>query len=319
MLKQRSVKFLLTSFSLVLTSLFAGAQSNDQAMEVLFSAKEKKEHRSYSLQYSNKGLTYCWIENDSLYTCSTFGGVRIALADIDFSEKNIRKDKMLVQNTRDNLYVLGLRSLPGKPMYSYPCMIGKITGADKLVYNQPINLDMESKAIAEQAFDYLQQLSRAGVKTSSSSMPAGNFEGRLATLINGLKDNFASLKKGQVKPGVFTSGVQLPDAVSTTINTGMMGSVFMMADFGNFNTADEALPVYNSIARKIESSKKLPVNLVRQQEIVTSISRTSAWLPLEIDPSMSFKLVLEMVESVTFDKDYNKKDVYFVTLKISRN
>jgi hypothetical protein len=505
--KKYSIVAIALSFSLVLLSLTTAAQSNDYDMEALFSSSEKKEHRSYSLQYYNKNSSYYWIEQDSLYTCSGFNGLKIALTDIDLSAKKITKDKMLVENTTDHVYVLALKSLPGKTMYSYSCFVGKITGTAKPVYNVEMNLDMANNEMAEQAFIYLQKLSKAGVKTTKTKpkvpkttpsilksgnekkneikQPAlkeepdwdakelwdvcvdvkknlekyddpavkawtkfkiqhsrehiekvkeqanfaiiaynrlslriinllisptenklleplkdlikarvihlsalqsfayyyitdgkdqkkikdflddirvkqetsnqkvklaneeiehyklrngivltgngvwvivnktGSFEEQLAALINGVKDNYKSLITGQVKPGEFNCRVQLRDAVSTTINTGTLGSNFLTADFGNYNSIDEALPVFEAVTGKIESSKQLPVELARQEEVISSVSRSRSWLPLNVNknpaPSLNtVSLVLELVKAARFDKDYNKKNIYFVVLKISR-
>jgi len=131
------------------------------------------------------------------------------------------------------------------------------------------------------------------------------------------------LKGGYVSPGEYNSKVQLEGSVYTRIETGMFQHQFLLVNFGDFGTMQEGEKTYKQIAAKIEASKKMPVNMIKQGEIASETGKTLSWVPFDtngtLDASMKgFSLVLELVKSVKFDKSYNSIDYYFVSLKIDQ-
>ena len=310
--------------------LFIGtkAQSDDSEMEKLFSSTEKVEHNSYMLKYSNKETNYYWIDNDTLYSCGGIifsGGSKIALSDIDFTKKSIIKTDMLVKNTLDPVYKLKFVPIKGKPTYHYTCYrMGSFYERSGNIYiNGNSTLDMATRRLADQAFDYLQRRSQGGIKKISAQDPAkatGNFDSQLFELINGVKDNFVSLKSSQTIDNENVSKIQLEGSISTRIHTGMALTVSLMADFGDFNTLQEAEAVLEKVSAKISQSRKMPVTMIKQDEVVNSISKTITWLPFgDVDPELKgFSLDLYVMSLTKLDKNFNRSDYHTVKLRIKK-
>ena len=304
----------------------AFAQGNESEMKKLFSSTEKIEHKSYMLKYSNKETNYYWVENDTLFSCGGFmSGGKIALADIDFTKKDIVKTNMLVEGSLDYVYRLSFTPIKGKPTFSYVCL-GKtfISTSNLPEYRKSITLDMANLRLANEASEYLQKLSKAGRNKSlpqSKEAPGiGYFDTQLLALINGLKDNFSTLRKDKVEERVYNSSVQLEGSVSTKIYTGLIGNVYLLASFGEFKTIQEAEAIYKKVIEKISKSKKMPATMIKQDEVSNSMSRTTAWLHFgQLDSALNgFTLELDIMTIGKLDKEYNKIDYYFVKLKIAK-
>jgi hypothetical protein len=158
--------------------------------------------------------------------------------------------------------------------------------------------------------------------TDPSTAGTGEFDAHLLALINGLKDDFATLKGAQV-PGAdeYEAKVILDGSVNTRVIIGSFGHTFLLAGFGEFSTVEAALPVYQRISSQVEDSKKMPVSMVKQSEAVSEAVRINSWLPYgDVDPGLKgFGIAVELVKSFKFDKQtMSSKDIYFVQLKIDK-
>ncbi|HMI78411.1 MAG TPA: hypothetical protein VK484_06430 [Ferruginibacter sp.] len=322
----------LAGFLFLFPFYAAIAQGASSEMDALFSATDKKEHKSYMLKYSNTESSYFWIQNDSLYSTRFLTGRKIALTDINFNKKNITKTNMLVDKTQDYVYQLTLEPTTGKPMFKFSSLgymfISEATPEPGAI----LKLDMINKQEAEDAFSYLQQLS-SGLKNSSgapedpfkqagqnnSGNKTGDFDSRLSSLVMGIKDNFASLMGKEDKDNQFISKVQLDGALSTKVYIGMLHNVYLIADFGDFNTMPEAEAMYNKMSAKIQAAK-FPLTMVQMKEMVFPIGKTMAWIPFGADdPDMKeFSVTLELIKTISFDKDNKKFDIYSVSLRIEK-
>lgn len=300
------------------------AQNSDSEMEKLFSSSKKIEHKSYIPKFSNKETNIYWVNNDTLYSCGQFyGGAKIALEDIDFAKKSIIKSRMLVENTADFMYQLNFYPQKGKPTFSYFCL-GSIfiSDSNKPDFDKMVTLDMANPMLAKQAFEYLQRLSKTANKKTLQIVPTTSnqvFDTQLVALINGLKDDFQSLKGKELEDKEYLSKVQLQSTVTTKIVTSRLRNDFVLASFGEFKTMKEAQDIYDKIFKKINDAKT-PFTLIKQQEVITSMSRTGSWLPFgQLDPGLKgFSMILDIMKIPKLDKDYNFTDYWFVTLKIEK-
>lgn len=301
------------------------AQSNAE-MEKIFS--DKQEHAWYMLHYSNTGGDYYWVEKDSLFSCAFVSCSKIALADIDFDKIIIEKSSnYLVKGTTNPVYILQVPAVKGKPSFTYDCFMGTtfLNTAKTARYDKTVNLDMDSKQTAEKAVAYLQQL--ANGKSGNNITATGDFDTELLNIVNGLKDNFESLKgqsaDDESDDKKWICKKQLEGAISTKIGMGMLHNVYLLADFGEYNTMSTALNMYNRVEEKVTGWKKALVSMVKQEENVNEIIRTQSWLPFDfndvLDSSMKkFSIKLEMIKTMKLDKDLNKIDLYMVSLLIEK-
>ncbi|MEO6979103.1 MAG: hypothetical protein ABI113_12015, partial [Mucilaginibacter sp.] len=149
-----------------------------------------------------------------------------------------------------------------------------------------------------------------------------SFDAHLATLIDGLKDDYKSMKGAQVPDAdQFEATVSLDGAVTTRVNHGSFNHVSLIADYGDYNTMEEALPVYQKISSLVENSKRMPAMMVKQDEQTSEIGRTNSWLPFGEMPDelKGFNVIVELVKSIKYDKKtFASKDVYFVQLKLDK-
>ena len=307
----------------------AVAQGFSSEMESLFSAKEKRDHITYMPESANEELNTFWIDADTLYSCVSWEGVKIALSDINFDKKMITKGKMLVKNTQDNVYYLSLETIDKRPAFSFECFGLEVDGSGEADPDLLLRLDMENAVQAEEAFAYLVQLSKQNITAipedplpsdqNSGGNKSGDFDSQLSSLIYGIKDDFESLRGGKVNEKQFMSKVQLDGAISTNIYIGMLFNTYLIADFGKFKTREEAEAVYEKMAARISKSK-MPVTMIKLEEIVSPSSKTHGWVPFGVDdPDMKkFSIVLDVIKTITFDDKYNMLDVYAVSLRIKK-
>jgi len=158
--------------------------------------------------------------------------------------------------------------------------------------------------------------------TDPSTAETGEFDAHLLALINGLKDDFATLKGAQLPDAdQYEAKVMLDGSVNTRVTIGSFGHTFLLASFGEFSTMEAAMPVYQRLSARVENSKKMPVSMVKQSEAVSEAVRVNSWLPFgDVDPGLKgFSIAVELVKSFKFDKQtMSSKDLYFVQLKIDK-
>lgn len=306
----------------------AEAQVADAEMEAYFSATNKIEHQAPGVDFNIVESYYSWVEKDSLYYCDVFSGYKIALSDIDLDNVKSELAFKKVKNSNDYVYSFSLQAINGKGLIQTLCNGSVMTKTIDENYDFFKPLEFRNEDLADRALAFLREKKKkAGIKTtltySNTAAVSGNFDSQLAQLINGLKNNYASLKGQQLKGNEYLCTVALAGAVKTKISVGMMGITRLFAEFGDFNSEQEATVKYTEMVKKIGGAKKMPVTMVQQNEMVSPIGKTTSWLPLDtetqLDPALKgFSLVLEMVKSTKFDKDYNKQDYYYVQLKISK-
>jgi len=293
----------------------------DPEMDKLFS--DKQEHASYLLKYSNTGSNYYWVAKDSLYSCGLIGCRKIAVADIDFTKSKLTRDKdWLVKGTKDPVYKMELFPIKGKPVFSMSSFATflSIDGTTDAHFDKTLTLDMADNRIANKAMEYLKHLAGAtdGQTTSSS-----DFDSQLSKLINGMKDDYASMQGSRVDEDDVNSTVLLEGAVSTRIHTGMLRDVWLNADYGEFNTLAAAEAIYKKLIDKINNSKGKPCQMVQQDEMVSEPMRTQTWIPFDLndvlDRSMKrFNIQIDLIKLFKFDKDFNQVDSWSVILRLKK-
>ena len=152
--------------------------------------------------------------------------------------------------------------------------------------------------------------------TTAQTASSSGFDPQLGELMNGYKNGWGTLKGTLLKGSEYQSTANLEGSV-TTIGKGLVGESTMLADFGEYDSKDEAQKVYDNVVNKVEASKEMPVMMVKQNEYLSESGRTTVWVPF--DPPEAFKNVsiwVEMLQSRKFDKELHSSVVYVVVLRI---
>jgi hypothetical protein len=109
------------------------------------------------------------------------------------------------------------------------------------------------------------------VQNCNTGSMENDFDTELYQLIMGLKDKYASLKGNKVDTKAtntkkWESKIKLTGSETTTI-TESSNSTYVVVNFGEYETYEEALDDYIGAKNKIESCQKLPCNLAITEEI----------------------------------------------------
>ncbi len=161
---------------------------------------------------------------------------------------------------------------------------------------------------------------------SEEDNDGASFETQLNSLINGLKDNFATLKGNEIKKEndafdflskEYESKIMLKGAEKTVIRSSM-GSFSVQAFYGEFRSKEDADAVYSLLVEQVEDSKLTCCTLVQDEQVLDNLVSTS-WIPFDLNGKMDAKLkdmVLEVrsIKLVGIDKEFKSYDYYSVSL-----
>jgi hypothetical protein len=149
-------------------------------------------------------------------------------------------------------------------------------------------------------------------------------------LVNAYPARFGDVKgdKREDKSGLnldtkYESKIKLDGASDIYVNEGLLGSISLYADYGDFKTYAEAEAVYKGVADKVGTAKITCCQWVKNDSKLENIT-SSYWLPFDISGKMDpgFKDIVvqvQIIKGFDFDKDYKMHDSYSVSLTIGSN
>lgn len=165
--------------------------------------------------------------------------------------------------------------------------------------------------------------STSSISHSYSIAEATDFPKQLNVLIDGLQDNFSFLKRGEIKEENTSlqltkrhkCAIQMLGAEQTYISQGLMGDVSAIADYGTFETKEQAQEAFALVEAAVRKTKFSCCTMVALDAISYESLTSQAWIPFGGTGAWEKLLVeIQLMKIPSFDT--KKSATYSVTLRV---